>query len=284
MTKGIIRRGAGDIHSVWSTASTADMARWATTLLRHFPKCAKSRSLAPADDSWARSGASFRTANAATVRLPGSYTAGAREMYCRNVYLRTGLTMPSSGWVIDLGANKGLFSVWAALSGAHVIAVEAQAGYASEIRGLAMHNGVADRVHVEIAFAGGRSTPGTTSGVLADDGAWWASSHAGLIRPGVVCMADLMMAYQISHVGLLKMDIEGGEFAVISPAEDLSWLRRVHQLTLEVHHPFGNAESLLDQITRSGFSIDPRDADGCRVTTASSELSYAYCRRMAQDL
>ena len=39
-------------------------------------------------------------------------------MYCRNVYLRTGLTMPATGWVIDLGANRGLFSVWAAVTGA----------------------------------------------------------------------------------------------------------------------------------------------------------------------
>ena len=27
-------------------------------------------------------------------------------MYCRNVYLRTGLTMPAQGWVVDLGANR----------------------------------------------------------------------------------------------------------------------------------------------------------------------------------
>jgi hypothetical protein len=36
-------------------------------------------------------------------------------MYCRNVYLRTGLVMPNEGWVLDLGANCGLFSAWAGL-------------------------------------------------------------------------------------------------------------------------------------------------------------------------
>ncbi len=82
------------------------------------------------------------------ISLPGSYTAGAREMYYRNVYLRTGFVMPRTGWVLDLGANRGLFSVWAAVAGAQAVAVEAQQGLEPEIRRLAAHNGVSDRVHV----------------------------------------------------------------------------------------------------------------------------------------
>ena len=64
----------------------------------------------------------------AKVWLPSPYTCGAREMYCRNVYLRTGLTMPVSGWVIDLGANNGLVLVWAAITEAQVVAVKAPPG------------------------------------------------------------------------------------------------------------------------------------------------------------
>jgi len=103
------------------------------------------------------------------IALPPAYTAGAREMYCRNVYLRTGLVIPRTGWVVDLGANRGLFSVWAALAGAQVVAVEAQQGFGPEIRCLAAHNGVGDRVHVEIALAGGTVRAGATAGVVADD-------------------------------------------------------------------------------------------------------------------
>ena len=83
------------------------------------------------------------------------HVLGAREMYCRNVYLRTGLTMPDDGWVVDLGANRGLFSVWAAVSGARAVAVEAQQGFVPLIEALAEHNGVRDRVHVEVAMVGG---------------------------------------------------------------------------------------------------------------------------------
>jgi hypothetical protein len=42
------------------------------------------------------------------VSLSRAYADVARKMYGRNVYLRTGLKMPPNGWVIDLGANRGL--------------------------------------------------------------------------------------------------------------------------------------------------------------------------------
>ena len=135
-------------------------------------------------------------------------------MYCRNVYLSTGLVMPRAGWVLDLGANRGLFSVWASLAGAQVIAVEAQQGFGSATRHLAAYNGVGDQIHVEIALAGGAVTSGATVGVVADDRRWAATSHGAPQRPVGVAVPQLMSAYQIGRVGLLKVDIEGGEFAV----------------------------------------------------------------------
>jgi predicted RNA methylase len=100
-------------------------------------------------------------------------------MYCRNVYLRTGLTMPTTRWVVDLDANSGLFSVWAAVTGARVIAVEAQEGFAPLVRALAKHNGVAEALYVEIAMAGGEHLGGTV-GIVADDLRWSATSQGAL--------------------------------------------------------------------------------------------------------
>jgi len=122
-------RGAiGDVVSVCRNASPSTATHWLASLMVRLPECAGSRSLRPADRAWARAGTSFRTSTGAVVLLPAAYTPGAREMYCRGVYLRSGLTMPSTGLVIDLGANQGLFAVWAALTGAQVVAVEAQQG------------------------------------------------------------------------------------------------------------------------------------------------------------
>jgi len=273
------RRAVGDIVSVCRHAGPASAARWLTSLAAHLPECHGTRSLVLADRIWARTGARFRPPGGAVISLPANYTAGAREMYCRNVYLRTGLVMPRTGWVVDLGANRGLFSVWAALAGAQTVAVEAQQGFAPEIRRLAAYNRVVDRVHVEIALAGGTVRAGATAGVVADDQRWAATSHGAPQRPAGVSVPQLMSAYQIGKIGLLKVDIEGGEFAVFSGDEDLRWLDLVDQVVLEVHGDFGDAAALVGRLRRQGFAVDLRDDAGNQVSATSSLLNYAYCRR-----
>ncbi len=275
----LARRAVGDVRSVCRSASPGAATRWVTALAAHLPECSRSRSLSPADRAWARAGARFRTPSGAVVSLPAAYTAGAREMYCRNVYLRTGLRMPAEGWVVDLGANRGLFTVWAAVNGAQVVAVEAQQGFAGEIRGLAEHNGVSGRVHVEIALAGGVASPGGTAGVVADDVRWAATSHGAPERPADVSVPQLMSAYRIERVSLLKVDIEGGEFAVLADGDDLGWLQGVDQLALEVHPGFGDRAALVGRLRRQGFTVDLRDNGGGRVAATSDHLDYVYGRR-----
>jgi FkbM family methyltransferase len=278
-TVHVARRAVADIRSVCQYASTGSAARWLTAFTAQAVKCARTGSLAPADESWARAGARFRPAGGPVIALPGDYTAGAREMYCRNVYLRTGLVMPRSGWVIDLGANHGLFSVWAAVAGAQVVAVEAQQAFAPVIRGLAAHNGVASRVHVKAAFAGGAATPEAITGDLTDDGRWEAASHGAGQRPGSVSVPGLMSAYQIDRIDLLKVDIEGGEFAVFGSGEDLRWLDRVDQVVMEVHPQWGDTAVLVDRLGEHGFRVELRDNAGARVTTPKAPFDYAYFSR-----
>ena len=275
----LAKRAVTDIGSVCRSAQPRTAARWAAALAVHLPECAKSRSLAPADRVWARTGGRFKIVGDAVVSLPPDYTPGAREMYCRNVYFRTGLTMPTSGWVIDLGANRGLFSAWAATSGAQVIAVDAQQGFEPLIRALAQHNDVANRVHVEIGVASGVVASGTSVGLIADDRRWAAASHGATERPAEVSVPELMARYRIDQVSLLKVDIEGGEFALLSGNEDLSWLHRVDQIVLEVHRDYGDEAALIGRLQRAGFSVDLRDNHGQRTSAISGAVDYAYCNR-----
>jgi FkbM family methyltransferase len=273
------RRAAADILSVCRHARPASAARWLTSFAVHIAECQSKRSLVPADRIWVHTGARFQPPGGAVIALPGAYTAGAREMYCRNVYMRTGFVMPRTGWVLDLGANRGLFSVWAALAGAQVVAVEAQQGFGPDIKRLAAHNGVGDRVNVEIALAGGTIRAGATAGVVADDKRWAATSHGAAQRPADISVPKVMSAYQIGRIGLMKVDIEGGEFAVFSDEEDLSWLDQVDQVVMEVHGDFGDAAALVDRLSQCGFAADLRDNGGTRVSATSSRLDYAYFRR-----
>jgi FkbM family methyltransferase len=274
-----VQRVLQDLAAVCQRTSPVTAARWVATLATRLPECTKNRSLRPADRSWELAGASFRTSTGAVVSLPGSYIAGAREMYCRNVYLRTGLVMPTAGWVLDLGANCGLFSVWAALSGARTIAVEAQHGFAREIHRLAVHNGVDERIHIEIAIASGAKTSGSEVGQLADDGVWSRTSHGAPTRPADTSVPELIGAYRIDRVGLLKMDVEGGEFAILAADENLTWLQRVDQLAIELHGNHGDVPAMISRLRDTGLAVDLRDDFGRRVPATSSSVAYAYCRR-----
>jgi len=271
------RRAVDDIGAVCRSTSPISAARWVAFLASHARECARTGSLIPADGAWLRRGASFNTPGGVAISLPGPYTPGAREMYCRNVYLRTGITISAGSWVVDLGANCGLFSAWAAVAGARVVAVEAQRGYGPLIGQLARHNGVSERVSVESAIAGGVRTPGSKVGLISDDQQWAAMSHGDAKRPREVSVPGLIAKYNIDRIGLLKVDIEGGEFAVFGKDEDLRWLRCVDQLAMEIHPNFGDAPALIATLEQNGFSVDLRDNAGAPQGAISKSLEYVYC-------
>ena len=102
-------------------------------------------------------------------------------------------------------------------------------------------------------MASGICASGAAVGVLADDHRWSASSHGAATRPADVSLPQLISAYQIDRVGLLKMDIEGGEFAVLAEDENLDWLDAVDQIALEVHRGFGDVSALISRLQRPRF-------------------------------
>jgi hypothetical protein len=132
---------------------------------------------------------------------------------------------------------------------------------------------------VEIAVAGGTTTPGATAGVLANDHLWATASHGTAQRPAGVSVPGIMSNYRIDRIGLLKVDIEGGEFAVFGAREDLRWLECVDQVVLEVHHDWGDATGLIDRLRQQGYCVDLRDNAGIPVTAETGRFDYAYCRR-----
>jgi FkbM family methyltransferase len=244
----------------------------------------RSQSLCPADHAWRRRGALFRTPSGRTVVLPGEHCAGAREMYCRNVYLRTGLRIPADGWVIDLGANVGLFTVLAAVEGARVVAVEAQQGFAPEIaRVVALNRVEPGRAHIEVALASSGASAVELVGVVADDERWRLASHAPPERPAGVSVPELMFRYGIRRIGLLKMDIEGSEFSVLHPDCAPAWLARVDQLAMEVHPAFGDVAQLRDLLGRHGFAVTITDNDGSAVPAGAPGAAYLYATQRPQQ-
>ncbi len=90
---------------------------------------------------------------------------------------------------------------------------------------------------------------------------WATTSHGAPTRPTDLSLPDLMSAYRIDRVGLLKSDIEGGEFAVFAD-RDLSWLEKVDQLALEKFTPSSvTLLPLSSGLSIGSFAVDLRDND-----------------------
>jgi FkbM family methyltransferase len=279
-----VTRLCGDTWSVLRVARPGSAARWLAGLAIRTPEVARSRTLAPADRAWTRSGARFRTPGGRTVVLPGERCAGAREMYCRNVYLRTGLRIPPGGWVVDLGANAGLFTVLAAVEGARVVAVEAQRGFVAEIeRLLALNQVEADRVRIEVALATSANPEVALVGVVADEQRWRSASHAGPDRPAGLPIPELMSRHGIDRIGLLKVDIEGSEFSLFHPDAGIGWLARVDQVAMEVHPEFGGVAAVRDLLVGYGFTVTVTGNEGRPVPPSAPDAAYLYAAQRPQQ-
>lgn len=181
-----------------------------------------------------------------------SYTFGlVRETYLRNCYLPRAEDVVAIRTAMDCGANRGVFTAFLSRVAEHVVAVEANARY----RPIIERN--APRAAVENVLVGsggvlGANETGTTIGQLLD-------------------------RHDIDVLDLLKLDIEGSEFALF--AGDVSWLSRVRRITMEVHAQHG-APAHVDEILRGhGFSTLSRTENLVRQSAAGHDTSFIYAWR-----
>lgn len=240
-------------------------------ILANLPTIVRTRNLVAADLAM-RGRAWPYSLQGVRLSLDGKHFGGAREMYCRQVYFPSPqFSLHPGKWVVDLGANAGLFSLLAALAGCKVLAVEAQAGFVREIEALASARGVSDRVTVENVLVGGGS------GVLSDSRKLETASHFGGVVPRKSSMDALLAKHGIDEVDLMKVDIEGSEFDLFRSSAP--WLARVSRLAMEVHPGHGDVEDLVATIASQGFRIELRDNDSMLVDEISLAGGYVFATR-----
>lgn len=163
-----------------------------------------------------------------------------QEVFLRDTY-RVGQLHPSLGTVLDLGAHVGLFALRVAPLAERVICVEPAAANAAVLEQMVRHNAWGDKVRLHR----GAITAGTAASVplfLArrDYGhslqasyaaRWGAPTHEEVPAWG---LAELFERERIDRCGLLKCDIEGGEYDAFEAAPG-GLLERIDRLILEVH-------------------------------------------------
>lgn len=181
----------------------------------------------------------------------GTYAFGlVREIWMRDIYLSHFDLPDTLGCVIDLGANRGIFSLQAAAVAERVIAVEPLQAYSTPLaRNLAINS--LDNVVLVNAMVGGKA--------LLEGG--------GL---PVIALSEVMAMAQGMPVDLVKIDIEGSEFGL-----DLECLRRVKRLAMEMHPQWGSALELVEQVRNLGFDCHTYDESLAPVSAGHADFLLA---------
>lgn len=195
-----------------------------------------------------------------------------REVFEEDVYRARDLIRPGDV-VVDLGANVGMFSVWAAQRGARVRAVEPFSENLQQLGANLEAAGVFADVEVVPAAVGaavglakvepgpGANRSGGARVVEADP-----SEQEGLVQ--VLPLRKLLEG--LDEVAFLKVDVEGYEHAAIAwtPTEDLE---RVRAMAIEFHP---GEPSTLGRIVEH-----LSESHHVEVLGAASRGGYVYARR-----
>ena len=182
-----------------------------------------------------------------------------REIYARNCYLNGLRLNTTQRTVLDLGANRGIFSILAlvALHAELVVGVEPIAVYESIFQKILKAN---------------RCDPGRAPRYTR----FISSVSTERQDPGrYISIPTILREMNVDRFNLMKMDIEGGEKEVFSEPE---WLARVDTITMELHPRAAGDLSLIPEALRTyGFEFEVLNQAGERVPFDSATFLIASC-------
>ena len=178
--------------------------------------------------------------------------------------------MPDDAVMIDLGANIGVFSVYAATTAknATVYAYEPFIEYFKLAEANARLNGkaaavtcfncaVAGRVESRTLYVKGTDFFFPTLMEQANQGS------AEGVRVTCTTLADIVESNKLERVDMLKMDCEGAEYEILYPTPRV-YLQKIRQIRMEYHNlddQERNVRHLERFLTGAGFTITRMQAN-----------------------
>lgn len=182
------------------------------------------------------------------------------ETWVENVYRLDPLWV-KDGVVVDVGANIGAVSIWAALHGAaKVYAVEPSSENLERLEAHLALNGVEDRVEVVAGAIYGEPSYGVRWASLSGSSggtevaAWSRERPTGSGAVPGYAFAELFHE-PVDEVALLKIDIEGGEWDILRRIDNVHLIGgRVRRMVVEFHDfgcvadDFGRVVELLAEV------------------------------------
>lgn len=197
-----------------------------------------------------------------------------KEIFQHQSYCRPGFELRPTDTVVDLGGNIGLFALWASPQAARVVSIEPTKVIGCLEQSLAL-NGIRNVSVVRCAVS---DKPGTLE--LLEYPGFNAVSHSASFQPArwgqrlinlfyrkereapqrVSCpcqtLDDILRTQNVDRVDFLKVDCEGGEYAVFDSISDES-LRRISRIALEFHvyNPSHDYHRIVSRLKSAGFDV-----------------------------
>jgi FkbM family methyltransferase len=175
-------------------------------------------------------------------------------------YRWPGLT-PEPGWkVVDVGANIGVFALWAERLGSEVTAFEPEPRTFASL----VQNVEGRRISPKQLALAGRAEPAarlylsdvaSTRHTLLGQEIESGERLGDFVDVSTVTLADVIG----SGCDLLKLDCEGAEFDALLRADD-TVLRRARRLIVEFHRIAGSPQVLIDRLEKAGMNVDMLEA------------------------
>lgn len=180
-----------------------------------------------------------------------------REMYARNCYLRHLPVKAPQRAVLDLGANRGMFSLMTLLT----LDAEIAVGVEPLPIYLSVHKHLLDVNRID-----SRCAPRYTKFISSP-----VEERQNPDRN--VSIETIMSEQKVDRFNLVKIDIEGGEKSIFSEPQ---WLEYVDNITMELHqHLVGDLSLIPRALERYGFDYALMDQGGYRADISSAMFLVA---------
>ena len=268
------QRLASELHALARSATAGTFFGYLASLLLHSGAVIRMQSLRPADAGLAKRMCHF-VINGGMLSIPGEHIGLAREIVAKRIYdWAPRFAIKRGDTVVDLGANVGVFSLYAAAQGASVVSVEAQDGFRPLLQDLFRANDLTPTTIVHALV-------GSASGVFGNAENRLAASHWGS-EPRPMTLAQLLETAGLSTVDLLKADIEGSEYDLLL-SSDIQTLRRIRRIAMEVHTDHGDAQQLVSHLTGAGFRVFITDGQLRRVPSLRERFGFLYAEQHNKD-
>lgn len=199
------------------------------------------------------------------------------EIFTKRRYARKGWEIQPTDTVVDIGANMGMFLLWASAQATHgkILGIEPSHSFET----LALNRDKNDLHRIEIVRAAVASKPGMVD--MHYYPGQNALSHVGgmkhtfgtrfftkllfrggntkpIVEPVVAKTLPTILAEQgIDSIDYLKIDCEGAEYDIFEGISD-ELFKKVKKIALEYHElqPGQKVSKLVDRLKKVGFDVE----------------------------